>query len=64
MTVIEKANEDNELIQRMLETKELDISKLKKENEKFLSNNSEKESWMKYEELLGKERVINKRLFE
>ena len=48
----------------MLDAKDLDIAKLKKENEKFLSINGEKESWKKYEEMLGKERLMNKILFE
>ena len=63
-TFIEKTEADNEGVTRMLDAKDLDIAKLKKENEKFLSINGEKESWKKYEEMLGKERLMNKILFE
>ena len=42
---INKTQEDDEAVTRMLDAKDLDINKLKKENEKFLMLNGEKESW-------------------
>ena len=46
----------------MLETKKLDIAKLKRENNKFLANSGGKTSWRQYESLLATERVMNERL--
>ena len=63
MTVVRKTLEEAESLDRMIDAKDLDIVQLKKANEKFLAVNSEKTSWKKYEELLGKERVVNERLF-
>ena len=50
-------------LHRMLDSKKLDISKLTKENNKFLSNAGGKLSWKQYESLLANERVTNERLY-
>ena len=44
-TFVEKTEADNEGVTRMLDAKDLDIDKLRKENEKFLDMNGGKESW-------------------
>ena len=64
MHVVNKTIEDAESVNRMIETKDMDIHQMKKQNEKFLMEFGEKTSWKKYESMLAKERLINKRLFE
>ena len=63
MTAIEKTIDETDGLARMIDSKDLDIAQMKKQNQKFLEEFGEKTSWKKYEELLGKERVTNKRLF-
>ena len=46
----------------MLEAKDMDVSKLKKENTKFLANAGGKVSWQAYEGCLANERETNMRL--
>ena len=51
-------------LHRMLDTKKLDISQLKKETNKFLGGAGDKTSWQAYESLLANERTANERLQE
>ena len=46
----------------MLEAKQLDINKLLLENEKFTKVMEKDMMWQQYEEMLAKERIINRRL--
>ena len=56
--------EENEAVSRMLDTKDLDIAKLKQENAKFLQLQAQESAWKKYEQLLAVERINNRKLFE
>ena len=57
--LVDDAKYEIEGLHRMLDSKKLDISKLMRENNKFLAASGEKYSWGKYEELLANERVAN-----
>ena len=41
--------DENEAVSRMLDTKDLDVAKLKQENAKFLQLQAEDMAWKKYE---------------
>ena len=49
-------------LHRMLDSKKLDISKLVRENNRFLTGAGSKTSWKAYEQLLANERTTNERL--
>lgn len=60
--LVEESRNEIENLQRIMEIKALDIAKLAAENEKFLEINRTDKSWQAYEQLLAKERVVNRRL--
>ena len=62
--LVEDAREEINSLHSIFDSKKLDCAKLTRENSKFLGENGSKRSWMKYEKLLGIERVVNTRLID
>ena len=49
MEVVDKTIDESDSLARMIDSKDLDIAQMKKQNEKFLAEFGEKTSWQTYE---------------
>lgn len=60
--LVEESRNEIDGLQKILESKQLDIAKLSSENDKFMQLNGGNRMWKEYELLLARERIVNRRL--
>ena len=60
--LVEDSRVEIDGLQKILDSKQLDIAKLSNENDKFMQLSQGKKAWREYELLLAKERIVNRRL--